>query len=140
MARPRKLILLVDKDEQTLSETKFMLETNGYRVISAQKEKPARLLLSVIDPNLILISGFLCLAGDLKAMAPHVPIIELREDYSEVFSAADIRLNPKSCSTAELLERIKVMSQRKRGPRPGGKGAFYPRKQVASAGAQKEGA
>ena len=33
--RPKKVILCVDDNEQELSVLKFMLATNGYRVVSA---------------------------------------------------------------------------------------------------------
>ena len=33
--RPKKVILCVDDNEQELSVLKFMLSTNGYRVVSA---------------------------------------------------------------------------------------------------------
>ena len=33
--RPKKIILCVDDNEQDLSVLKFMLSTNGYRVVSA---------------------------------------------------------------------------------------------------------
>ena len=33
--RPKKVILCVDDNEQDLSVLKFMLSTNGYRVLSA---------------------------------------------------------------------------------------------------------
>ena len=34
--RPKKVILCVDDNEQELSVLKFMLTTNGYRVLSAR--------------------------------------------------------------------------------------------------------
>jgi hypothetical protein len=37
----------------------------------------------------------------------------------QIHSAADALLAKKNCSPQELLERIKVMSARKRGPRKG---------------------
>src|SRR6201997_2232526 len=39
--RPRKTILCVDTNEQTLSVRKFMLETRGYRVVSAPSAETA---------------------------------------------------------------------------------------------------
>ena len=43
----------------------------------------------------------------------------LRAERFLVVDAADALLAKKNCSPQELLERIKVMSARKRGPRKG---------------------
>ena len=39
--RPKKVILCVDDNEQELSVLKFMLTTNGYRVLSASNGQEA---------------------------------------------------------------------------------------------------
>ena len=39
--RPKKVILCVDDNEQELSVLKFMLATNGYRVLSASNGQEA---------------------------------------------------------------------------------------------------
>jgi CheY-like chemotaxis protein len=65
------------------------------------------------------------LVDRLKEIAPHVPMILLGDAQkmgTEIHSA-DALLHRKSCSTSDLLEKIKVMSTRKRGPR---KGSFRP--------------
>ncbi len=43
----------------------------------------------------------------------------MRRRMNGEIHAADAMLARKNCSTQELLERIKVMSARKRGPRKG---------------------
>jgi CheY-like chemotaxis protein len=61
------------------------------------------------------------LLGRLKRMAPHIPMILLGDPQKmggEIY-AADALLAKRGCSPLELLERIKVMSARKRGPRKG---------------------
>lgn len=54
-------------------------------------------------------------------MAPHVPMVLLGDlqAMSGEMHLADALLAKKNCSAQELLERIKVMSARKRGPRKG---------------------
>ena len=54
-------------------------------------------------------------------MRSHVPMILLGDAQAMdgEIHAADAVLARKSCSSLELLERIKVMSARKRGPRKG---------------------
>ena len=61
------------------------------------------------------------LVDRLKQLSPHMPMI-LMGDPQKMggeIHAADTLLAKKDCSTQELLERIKVMSARKRGPRKG---------------------
>jgi CheY-like chemotaxis protein len=61
------------------------------------------------------------LVDRLKQIAPHVPMILLGDlqKMSGEIHAADALLAKKNCSTQELLERIRLMSARKRGPRKG---------------------
>jgi CheY-like chemotaxis protein len=61
------------------------------------------------------------LVDRLKEMASHVPMVLLGDPQKmgNEMSAADALLAKKSCTSQELLERIKVMSARKRGPRKG---------------------
>jgi CheY-like chemotaxis protein len=61
------------------------------------------------------------LVDRLKQIAPHIPMILLGDPQrmGGEMHAADALLAKKSCSAHELLERIKVMSARKRGPRKG---------------------
>jgi DNA-binding response OmpR family regulator len=61
------------------------------------------------------------LVDRLKRMAPHVPMILLGDPQrmGSEMHAADALVGKRSCSPQELLERIKLMSARKRGPRKG---------------------
>jgi CheY-like chemotaxis protein len=61
------------------------------------------------------------LIAKLKQIASHVPMI-LLSDAQQAGSEphrADAVIAKKSCTPLELLERIKIMSARKRGPRKG---------------------
>ena len=126
--RPKKVILCVDDNEQELSVLKFMLATNGYRVLAAANGQEAiaqfatapQIDLVLADTTLPQMSGSQ-LVERLKRMRGHVPMILLGDAQaanSEIH-VADAVLARKNCSTLELLERIKVMSARKRGPRKG---------------------
>jgi two-component system, OmpR family, response regulator CpxR len=57
----------------------------------------------------------------LKQIASHIPMILLGDPQKmgDALHGADALLAKKNCSPQELLERIKVMSARKRGPRKG---------------------
>lgn len=123
--RPKKVILLVDDNEQDLSVLRFMLETNGYRVVSATNGKEAISVFGEHQVDLVLADyampqmNGIQLLDRLKQASPHVPTILMGEaqKMGSDLHAADAVLARKNCSRQELLERIKVMSARKRGPR-----------------------
>jgi two-component system response regulator CpxR len=125
--RPKKIILCVDDNEQELSVLKFMLATNGYRVISACSGQDAISVFAETPVDLVLADFAMpqmngCqLVERLKQIASHVPMILLGDPQKMAgeMHSADALLAKKNCSPQELMERIKVMSARKRGPRKG---------------------
>jgi len=125
--RPKKIILCVDDNEQELSVLKFMLETNGYRVVSATNGQDAIGIFTENSVDLVLSDYAMPqmngnqLVDRLKQIASHVPMILLGDPQrmGGDMHAADALLAKKNCSPQELLERIKIMSARKRGPRKG---------------------
>jgi two-component system response regulator CpxR len=125
--RPKKIILCVDDNEQDLSVLTFMLSTNGYRVLATNSCQEAIGIfaenlvdLALVDFSMPQMNGDQ-LVRRLKQIASHVPMILLGEPQKMEgqMHAADALLAKKTCSSFELLERIKVMSARKRGPRKG---------------------
>lgn len=125
--RPKKIILCVDDNEQDLSVLSFMLSTNGYRVLAATGAPQAIELFAANPVDLVLAdssiaqSDSLQLIARLKQSASHIPMVLLAEPQKLAgqIHAADAVFAKKSISTHELLERIKIMSARKRGPRKG---------------------
>ena len=126
--RPKKIILCVDDNEQELSVLKFMLTTNGYRVLAATSGQEALALFAESTQIDLVLSDYAMpqmngkqLTERLKRLAPHVPMVLLGDPQSMGgdIHAADAMLPKKNCSPQELLERVKVMSARKRGPRKG---------------------
>jgi CheY-like chemotaxis protein len=125
--RPKKVILCVDDNEQELSVLKFMLATNGYRVLSACNGQDAISVFAETAVDLVLADFAMPqmngsqLVERLKQIASHVPMILLGDPQKMAgeMHSADALLAKKNCSPQELLERIKVMSARKRGPRKG---------------------
>jgi len=129
--RPKKIILCVDDNDVRLSPLSFMLSTNGYRVIAAATGQEAIALFSETRPDLVIADFDLdrrdqVLGGQvvarLKQIASHIPMILLgdlkkMEGQLHLADAALARHGSSQC----LLERIKVMSARKRGPRKGTK-------------------
>ena len=125
--RPKKVILCVDDNEQELSVLTFMLATNGYRVVPALTGQEAIGIFAESTVDLVL-SDFAMpqmngnqLVDRLKQIASHVPMILLGDPQKMggEMHAADAVLAKKNCSAQELLEWIKVISARKRGPRKG---------------------
>jgi CheY-like chemotaxis protein len=125
--RPKKVILCVDDNEQELSVLKFMLATNGYRVVSACTGQEAIGIFAETQVDLVLTDFAMPqmngnqLVSRLKQIAAHVPMILLGDPQKMdgEMHAADALLAKKNYSSHELLERIKAMSARKRGPRKG---------------------
>lgn len=129
--RPKKVILCVNDNEQELSVLTFMLATNGYRALAAASAQEAIGIFAETDVDLVLVD-----AG-LKALPPNLSGIKLVELLKNIKANipmillgdpvkmagehhyADALLAKKGLSSQELLERIKVMSARKRGPRKG---------------------
>jgi two-component system, OmpR family, response regulator CpxR len=125
--RPKKVILCVDDNEQELSVLKFMLITNGYRVLAATNGQDAISLFQENAVDLVLADHSMPqMTGDqlvmkLKKLAGHVPMVLLGDPQkmNGQIHGADALLAKKTCSPQELLERVKIMSARKRGPRKG---------------------
>ena len=105
----------------------FMLSTNGYRVIPATSGQEAISVFAGTQVDLVLADFAMPqmnghqLVNRLKQIAGHVPMILLGDPQamSGTIHAADALLAKKNCTPQELLERIKLMSARKRGPRKG---------------------
>jgi len=126
--RPKKVILCVDDNEQELSVLKFTLETNGYRVLAALGGQEAIAVFStapqidlvLADTNMPQMSG-IQLAERLKRLHSRVPMLLLGDALAAggEMHVADAVIARKNCTSFELLERVKVMSARKRGPRKG---------------------
>ncbi len=126
--RPKKVILCVDSNEQTLSVRAFLLETRGYRVISAATSQEALEVLERIVPGTLdlLIADLLLPGMDgnelvrrAKQMHPTLPTLIVSGTVAayDRALAADAFLPKGAGTAAELLERIRVLVARKRGPK-----------------------
>jgi two-component system response regulator CpxR len=125
--RPKKTILCVDDNEQALSVRKFLLETRGYRVLTAGSGERALELFREGGIDLVLSDLVMPymdgneLVRRMKEMAPDVPTILLSGTVKAFDRAnrADAFLPKGACSPVELLERVRIMVARKRGPKKG---------------------
>lgn len=123
--RPKKTILCVDDNEQTLSVRKFLLETRGYRVVIATNAAEA--LETFRRGGIDLVLGDLVMpqmdgnemVRRMKDIAPEVPMILVSGSVKTFDRAnrADAFLPKGAANPAEMLERIRVMIARKRGPK-----------------------
>jgi two-component system, OmpR family, response regulator CpxR len=125
--RPKKTILCVDDNEQALSVRKFLLETRGYRVLTAVSSEQALELFREGGIDLVLSDLIMPymdgneLIRRMKELAPEVPAILISGSVKAFDRAnrADAFLPKGACSPVEMLERIRVMVARKRGPKKG---------------------
>ena len=126
--RPKKVILCVDSNEQTLSVRTFLLETRGYRVISSQTAQGALEILEQTEQGTmdLLIADLLLpqmdgneLVRRAKQMHPMLPALIVSGTVAAVDRAlaADAFLPKGAGTAAELLERIRLLVARKRGPK-----------------------
>jgi len=122
--RPKKQLLLVSANEDTVSTFRLVFTVQGYGVRAVATEAAAAAVLSDFLIDLIVLDGAKLAGGgvsaakNLKRIASHVPLILMGLTRPEI-SAADAWVDEFKITPAEMLERIKVMSARKRGPRKG---------------------
>ena len=126
--RPKKTILCVDDNEQVLSVRTFLLETRGYRVVALPNPQDALDTISNSLPGSIDL--LLCdlimpqmdgneLVRRAKQLHPSLPAMIVSGTVTAYDRAgrADVFLPKGACSPAEMLERIRVLVARKRGPK-----------------------
>jgi two-component system, OmpR family, response regulator CpxR len=123
--RPKKTILCVDQNEQALAVRKFMLVTRGYRVLTALSSHEALEVFRSGGIDLVLSDLLLPemdgneMVRRMKDISPDVPTILLSSTVKnfERANRADAFLPKGACNPGEILERIRIMSARKRGPK-----------------------
>ncbi|QHN02705.1 response regulator [Granulicella sp. WH15] len=126
--RPKKTILCIDDNEQILSVRTFLLETRGYRVIAVGSPQEALEILERTAQGAIdlLLTDLLMpqmdgndLVRKARQIHPALPTMIVSgtvTSYDRAL-AADAFLPKGASSAAELLERIRVLVARKRGPK-----------------------
>jgi two-component system response regulator CpxR len=126
--RPKKTILCVDDNEQILSIRTFLLQTRGYRVVALSS--PQEALDNIANSLPGSIDLLLCdllmpqmdgneLVRRAKEIHPTLPAMIVSGTVTTYDRAgrADCFLPKGAASPAELLERIRILVARKRGPR-----------------------
>jgi|SRR5579875_3818101 len=120
--RLRKIILCVDDNETVLGLRRIVLETHGFRVLTAMSGEEAILIFEQQRPHLVLTDLIMPgmngndLAARLKDIDAEVPVIiysGATMNYSAAHHADSFL--PKGASAAEMLYRVKLLTARKPG-------------------------
>ncbi|HZQ24232.1 MAG TPA: response regulator [Terriglobales bacterium] len=123
--KPKRTILCVDDHEQSLSIRKVMLETRGYRVVACTTGEEAlqhfrRGGIDLVLTDLVMpgLDGSK-LVQEIKAISPQTPTILLsgKVKMYDRDTQADVFLPKGAYAPVELLERIRLLLVRKRGPK-----------------------
>jgi CheY-like chemotaxis protein len=124
--KPKKTILCVDDNEQCLSIRKILLETRGYRVVACSTGAQAIEAfrgggVDLVLTDLVMPGGVdgSQLIEQIKTISPHTPavLISGRIKIYEHNSLADVFLPKGMYEPVDLLERIRLLLVRKRGPK-----------------------
>ena len=123
--KPKRTILCVDDNEQSLSIRKIMLETRGYRVVACTSGEEA--LTRVRKGGVDLVLTDLVMPGldgtklidEIKGISPETPAILLsgKVRMYDRDTRADVFLPKGMHAPVDLLERVRVLLVRKRGPK-----------------------
>lgn len=123
--KPKRTILCVDHNEQSLSIRKIMLETRGYRVVACTSSLQALEVFSKGGIDLVLTDLLMPdmdggkLIDEIKTVSPQTPAILIsgKVKLYDRETRADVFLPKGMYAPAELLERIRTLLIRKRGPK-----------------------
>ena len=126
--RPKKTILCVDDNESILSVRTFLLETRGYRVLAVSSAQAALEILerSITGSIDLLLCDLLMpqmdgneLVRRAKQLHPALPAMIVSGTVNAFDRAlcADVFLPKGTASPAEIIERVRVLVARKRGPK-----------------------
>jgi two-component system, OmpR family, response regulator CpxR len=123
--KPKKTILCVDDDEQVLSIRKVVFETRGYRVLTANNGRAAFELFRQHPVDLVLTDLLMPeldgveLTDRIKTLSPSTPVV-LYSGKVKIYereNRADVFLPKGSITPADLLERVRILMIKKRGPK-----------------------
>jgi CheY-like chemotaxis protein len=123
--KPKRTILCVDDNEQSLSIRKVLLETRGYRVLPCATGEEALERFKKGGVDLVLTDLIMPgldgtrLIEQIKGLSPQTPAILLsgKVRIYDRETRADVFLPKGMYAPAELLERIRLLLVRKRGPK-----------------------
>ena len=143
--KPKRTILCVDDNEQLLSIRKVILETRGYRVLTTSNGREALAIFERGGIDLVLSDLVMPeldgseLIAKIKDLSPETPAVLFsgKVKIYERDTRADVFLPKGMYAPVELLERIRVLLVRKRGPKKGARGVMI---EAPAAGGQQAAA
>src|SRR5438552_16544406 len=115
--KPKRTILCVDDNEQSLSHRKIMLETRGYRVVSLsrgeealERFKQGGIDLVLTDMAMPGLDGPQLIAA-IKNLSPHTPaiLISSKVRIHDHDSEADVLLSKGMYAPAALLRLVRIV-------------------------------
>ncbi len=123
--KPKRTILCVDDNEQSLSHRKIVLETRGYRVACFARGEEALERFNQGGIDLVIADMAMPgldgpqLVAKIKELSPHTPAILISSKIRiyDHNSKADAFLTKGMYAPADLLERVRLLLIRKRGPK-----------------------
>ena len=123
--KPKKTILCVDDNDQLLSIRKVILETRGYRVMSCANGREALDVFKGGGIDLVLTDLAMPemdgseLIEQIKKLSPETPAILFSGKIRiyERSNRADVFLPKGMFDPMELMERIRLLLVKKRGPK-----------------------
>jgi two-component system, OmpR family, response regulator CpxR len=123
--KPKRTVLCVDENEQSLSHRKILLETRGYRVAAFSRGEDA--WLRFLEGGVDLVIADMAMHGldgpqliaKIKQASPSTPAILIANKVRtfDHESQADLFLAKGMYSPADLLERVRLLLTRRRGPK-----------------------
>jgi two-component system, OmpR family, response regulator CpxR len=139
--KPKRTILCVDSNEQALSIRKVMLETRGYRVLAFNHGQEALERFKRGGVDLVLTDVMMPgldgsrLIDEIKDLSPQTPAILLsgKNKIYDRDTRADVFLPKGMYAPVELLERIRVLLVRKRGPKRAQPSVAEPSSRIGAA-------
>lgn len=123
--KPKRTILCVDDNEQSLSHRKILLQTRGYKVASYARGEEALerftqggIDLVIADMTMPGLDGPQLIAK-IKELSPTTPaiLISSKVRIYDHASKADVFLTKGMYAPVDLLERIRMLLVRRRGPK-----------------------
>jgi two-component system response regulator CpxR len=127
--RPRKVIVCVEGNERVLSVRKYVLEIRGYRVVAMGTSMEALTYLQAATAGSVdlLMTNLAMPQMDgnelirrAKQLMPDLPALLISGTVTEFDHgdlAADAFLLKGGCTPAEVLDRVRILVARKRGPK-----------------------
>ena len=116
--RPSKQILLIGKNERDLMALSYVLNTKSWgQCVYAIDTPSTREALRSLKVDVVVVYGDESWVPVIRKAQPDCRIMVL--EHGTVSTHADVRLSVEA-SPGEIIEMLRILCARKRGPKPGG--------------------